>query len=461
MKPSIHATCVRTFSTIVLVLFLAAWPPAASCQQPVVSPGGVVNAADYSTSVAPGSMVAIFGSNLAGGSYSATDVPLPAELAGVRVDVIDGGNTRAAAIWFVSPGQINAQLPFGLNGPTVQLRVYHSGLPSAPVTVAISDCGPGFYTWTGTGQGAVAALHNADWTIVNEDNPAVPEEYLILYATGLGPVTNMPQICGQPGGDNAQWGPVSWAMRDVTVSIGGHSVGALFAGLAPGFVGLYQVNIQVPAGLSTGKYPIALEAGGMTSHGVTELAVRAASSGSEPADVVKRAMEAQVRGDIDGFLAECSTGSHSPEEIDGARELLGLVRDNVVLSNLEFTPLATGYGDLGTMAVVRAWVTVTAQAPDGTHQVTNGALAFLEKVEGVWKILHIVPDDLLNQQLYEESAHNSAAASGFRHPPGRQRRQPGGVQQEPQSTPQHGFRGRVQARPQRHVRCHRPIPRRR
>ncbi len=394
----------------VIPLTLAVVSPAWS--QPVISPGGVVNAADYSASIAPGSMVAIFGSNLAGGLFVAPQVPLPSELAGVRVDVLDGDRTRPAAISFVSAGQINAQLPFNLQNSIVHLRVFRGGIPSAPVAVAISACGPGLYTWTGTGLGEVAAVHAADWALVNENNPAVPGEYLILYATGLGPVTDAPVVTGQPGGDNQQWGPVNYATSEVSVTIGGKPAAVVFAGLAPSFVGLYQVNIQLPTGLRSGKHPIVVQAGGAVSKGAAELSVRTTGGGgSAPADVVRRAMEAQVRGDVDGFLAECVTDGYNAEATQAARELLDLVRSHATFSNFEFTPLATGMGDLGTMAVVRAYVSFTVHAHDGPHEVTNGALSFLQKVNGDWKILHIVPDDLLNQQLYEESAANSAAAN--------------------------------------------------
>ena len=397
---------------ITLWLVTPAWSQAV---QPVVSQGGVLNAADYSTSIAGGSMVAIFGTNLAAEFVVATEVPLQAELGGVKVEIVDGGLVKDAAIWFVSPTQINAQLPFKITNSTVQLRVKRNGRTSAGVSVAISRCGPGFYTWSGTGQGAVAALHNADWSLVSENSPAVPEEYLILYATGLGPVTYTPPT-GRPGGDNQWWGAINYAEDPVTVTIGGKSATVLFAGLAPGFVGLYQINIQVPKTLSAGDHQITVRAGSWTSQGDARLQVGPGGSqggGGDIAEVVKRAMEAQVRGDVEGFLAECATEEAPAEARENSLELLNLVRSYVTFSNFQFTHLATGLGDQGGLALVRAVVSFTAQAKDGSHEMTVGLFSSLKKINGQWKIIHIIPDDLMNQQIYEESDGKSMSSAGY------------------------------------------------
>jgi uncharacterized protein (TIGR03437 family) len=147
---------------------------------PVISQGGVVNAADYTAAVAAGGMMSIFGSELAPGITLAKAVPLPLELAGVKVEVVDRGMSKWAALFFITPGQINARMPFGLESATVQVRVWRDGQASTAVAVAVAAYAPRLFTKNASGQREAILLHSDDWTVVTEANPAVPGEYVIL-----------------------------------------------------------------------------------------------------------------------------------------------------------------------------------------------------------------------------------------------------------------------------------------
>ncbi len=400
-------------ASIILTLLIVT--PAWSDGRPTISAGGILNAAGYREArIAAGSMIAIFGSNLAASTKLATEVPLPTKMDDVTVEISDGFANKKAAILFVSSGQINAQLPFDLTSSTISLRIRRSTGASNAMNVAIATAGPAFYTWSGTGKGDVAALHNQDWTLVNNESPAKPGEYLILYATGLGSVTDPPSV-GHPGGDDRELGPVNYANQDISVTIGGEPAPKVFAGLAPTFVGLYQINVQVPKILQPGNHAIVVRAGAAQSPNGVWIAVGegSAASGDKPEDVVKHALEAQVRGDVNGFLAECTLAGYSDDAIAGARKLLNVVRTHATLSDFQFTHRATGYDEGKTMAVVRAIITFTAVTADGSHSITEGVLSFLKKVNGQWKIVRIVPDDMLNQMLYEDSvAHAMTVAAG-------------------------------------------------
>jgi uncharacterized protein (TIGR03437 family) len=112
--------------------------------------------------------------------------------------------------------------------------------------------------------GTVAdALDNTTGALITTANPATGDEILQLYANGLGPVTN-PPASGEP----ASGSPLSATTSPVTVTVGGKQA-TVYAGgnafLAPGFVGLYQIDIQVPTGLTSGPQPIAISVGGQTS----------------------------------------------------------------------------------------------------------------------------------------------------------------------------------------------------
>jgi uncharacterized protein (TIGR03437 family) len=177
------------FTTALALSLFTATPMAA--QAPVVSAGGVVNAADYSDALAPGLIVSIYGQDLAPGVAVATAVPLPVELAGVNVEVVDGAAVKKAPLFFVSPGQINAQLPFDLTGGAVSVRVRRGDAVSSPEAISLQATAPRVFTTTMDGQGDAVVVHS-DYTPVTVESPARAGEWVVLFLTGLG-AANQPR----------------------------------------------------------------------------------------------------------------------------------------------------------------------------------------------------------------------------------------------------------------------------
>ncbi len=213
----------------------------------------VTNAASYATdAIAPGSLISLFGSSLAATTAAAPGAPLPLSLADVSVTI--GGVT--APLQFVSPHQINAQVPFEISpGPaTVAVRV--SGMPSPAFAITVQQAAPGVFV---SAQGQAAVL-NADGSVNTPQNPAPGGSVVSLFFTGQGPVA-------QPVDDGAAppTNTTVSATLPVTATVGGVSAEIKFAGLAPKYPGLAQMNLKVPQ-LSSGTYPVVVKVGGTASN---------------------------------------------------------------------------------------------------------------------------------------------------------------------------------------------------
>ena len=242
---------------------------------PVVGEGGIVNGASFSPEavVSPGSIASLFGMNLAAATEAATWLPLPTMLAGTEVLV----NDTPAPLFFVSPLQINFQMPFGVTGPTVRIAVVSGGVRGpevmvpamVPVMVKVAPAAPGIFTAVAGGSGPGAIL-NEDFSPNSAENPAAVGSVVQIFATGLG-ATDPPLATGRTGASSP---PFNLTAMVPVVMIGGASAEVLSSGMAPGFVGLYQVNARVPAATPAGdEVPLKIEIGGGSSNTVT-LAVR-------------------------------------------------------------------------------------------------------------------------------------------------------------------------------------------
>ena len=232
---------------------------------PSIYPGGVVNAAKYTTDLAPGIMASVFGMNLAAGITSTDLRPLPTTIAGVSVEITESGKAAVLApLYFVSPGQVNFQMPFGIAAATVQVKVKNANGTSAAVTATLQAVAPALFTADSSGSGDPLVLHAADYSMVNGPRPAMPHEYLVLMMTGMGEVSPL-VAAGRPGGDNGQYGPINYTLAKPQVYIGGHEAVVSFSGLMPGFPGVYQVNAQVPGDLPAGVYGLEVRANGTSS----------------------------------------------------------------------------------------------------------------------------------------------------------------------------------------------------
>jgi uncharacterized protein (TIGR03437 family) len=222
---------------------------------PVVSANGVVNAASFAPRISPGALATVFGSNFALVNAGA-QTPLPTSVESVSVSV----NGQLAPVLYVTPTQVNFQVPWEtvLGPATVTVAV--NGGASNVVTVNVLGAAPGLFS-TSSGQ---AIVQNLDYTLNSPANPAKVGSTIIAYLSGSGSVS--PAVAD---GAIAPLGTVVYANAASSATIGSSTAQVAFAGLAPGFVGLVQVNIVVPSGLATGTYPLTVTIGSETSNSAT------------------------------------------------------------------------------------------------------------------------------------------------------------------------------------------------
>jgi len=233
---------------------------AATAAGPYLFSTGVENAASdapFTAGIAPGELLTLYGSNLAPSTATA-GIPFPTTgLNGVQVTI--GG--LPAAIYYVSASQVSAIVPYGIQSAApcycAEIQVNNNGTMSNIVTEYLGETAPGVFTQNenGTGYGEIEhlAIGNtvaAFASVVTDANPAIEGETLAAYLTGLGAVS--PGITdGAPGPSS----PLSYASNTITFDFSDPAspLKPGFAGLAPGYSGLYQLNFTVPAtGITAG-----------------------------------------------------------------------------------------------------------------------------------------------------------------------------------------------------------------
>lgn len=209
--------------------------------RPAISPGGVVNAASFvSSALAPGALISIFGTQFAASLTQAASVPLPAELDGVTVSV----QGKPLPLVFVSPTQINAQLPYDIAEGPAAVRVTTAAGSSSEEVLQIAPAGPGVFLLPGGARGVIV---NQDFTLNGVANPESRGRVLTVYLTGIGPLDGT-LTAGEPA-------PAATLLRaalPASATLGSRPAPLLFLGLSPGFVGLAQANVQIPADAPTG-----------------------------------------------------------------------------------------------------------------------------------------------------------------------------------------------------------------
>ena len=244
--------------------------------QPIIATGGVIDGASFvkGRAVSPGSLVSIFGSGLASTLQSGDTVPLSVLLNDVSVTF----NGVPAGLYFVSDGQVNAQLPWnvlaaGATSGSVNAVVTKGGVQSAPMAVPVNSFAPGIFSIP-PGAGYAIAI-NPDGSLAAPvgaipgfpTRPAKVGDALIILANGLGPV-DTPDPNGAASLD---------VLRRTTtvpvVTIGGQSAPVAFSGLTPQFPGINQLNLVVPAGATGDSVSIQIQAGGVTSPTGVNIAV--------------------------------------------------------------------------------------------------------------------------------------------------------------------------------------------
>ncbi len=260
---------------LVLVLIGSAWADSSATRQaPSYSATSIVNAAsNQANAYAPNTFVSVYGVNLAfttrsmaGGDISANTLPTVLPGTGVRVWV----GSEPTFVYYVSPTQINVLLPTNLKAGPTQLRVQVDATYGPPIPVVITTAAPAFFQLDAH---TVIAAH-ADSRVVTAEAPATRGELIVLYATGLGITVPKPAY-----GEIPMTGATLADLANFSIVLDGRRLPAnyiAYAGVAPGFAGLYQVNMRVPD--DAGADPeICVTVGGVSSPGGLHLPVRASA----------------------------------------------------------------------------------------------------------------------------------------------------------------------------------------
>ena len=234
--------------------------PPNTADRPVVSNGGTVSLTNYTANFAPGSLISIFGRNL-GTLQAASTMPLPTSLGGTCVTL----NNNPMPLFLTSTGQINAQIPPELTAArySMVVRSVDKKASAATVSLNVVKYAPGIFVDPATKE---ALVYRKDGTRITKDNPAKRDEPLVMYASGLGATKGGKVTAGtaSPASPLAVTDPVELFFGDRTYKQAGIIVD--WSGLAPGFVGLYQLNIRVPGDHMRGTaLPITLTIGGVSS----------------------------------------------------------------------------------------------------------------------------------------------------------------------------------------------------
>jgi uncharacterized protein (TIGR03437 family) len=225
---------------------------------PAVKSGGVVNTAGFTSAIAPGGLVSVFGQNLAS-SATASSYPLPTVLGDTCITL----NNSPLPILATSPGQVNVQIPTTLAAGRYPLVVHSiSGqAASSSVTVTVSKYAPAVFLDANGPQ-----IFHKDGTRVNKDHPATRDEPLTIYATGLGVTTGGRVTTGMPAPSSplAVTQPVSLYFGNPTIKQAAVIVD--WSGLMPGYIGVYQINARIPGfHLNGNALPVTVRIGGVDS----------------------------------------------------------------------------------------------------------------------------------------------------------------------------------------------------
>ncbi len=264
-------------------LFLAT---TAVAQQPVINTGGVVNAASYALSGLPnsgipqGGMFIVFGTNLGPATLqNATSFPLPTDLVGTSISVTVSGTTTEAIMIYTSAGQVAAVLRSNTPTGTGTLTLTYNGTTSAPAVIQVVETSFGAFTLNQAGTGA-AIITNASNQPITALNPASPGQVVILWGTGLGPIS----------GDETQPPAQGNLPASVEVLVGSADADVQYQGRAGCCAGLDQINFIVPSGQLGCTIPVAVKINDIVSNFVT-IAVSTSGPCSDPTGLSSEALQ--------------------------------------------------------------------------------------------------------------------------------------------------------------------------
>ena len=217
---------------------------------PLIARAFPAAASIFPLSLAPRMFIAVYGTILADKTAQATGATFPTQLADAQVLV----NGSAIQLYYVSPAQIDAVLPDSVSGLT-QLTIQNSAGKNT-VNIYVAAAAPAIFTQDASGTGPASALKASDQSLVTADNPLNAGDAVELYATGLGLTTPSNGL--------------DVAVQQPTVTVGGVACPVTFAGAAPGYIGLDQINCTIPAGLaSSASAPVVITSGSLTSNTAT------------------------------------------------------------------------------------------------------------------------------------------------------------------------------------------------
>jgi uncharacterized protein (TIGR03437 family) len=267
--PPISAWAVNAQITIADGANIASYPVTSitSCSlggnPPSFTASGIVNGASFAKGgIVPGEIATLFGSNLtsSAGINLTSGLPLVTTFLNVSVMVNDKAVPLFAVDDVNGQEQINFQVPWEVaSGPNASIAVTNNGTTSAAVSVPVLAAQPGIINYNTAGENFGVILH-ANFQLADSAHRAVPGETVLIYCTGLGAVSSPPADGAAANGQSTVVKP--------KVTMGGVNAAVSFSGLAPGFVGLYQVNAVVPPGLASGNQPVVISVGGSSSNSV-------------------------------------------------------------------------------------------------------------------------------------------------------------------------------------------------
>lgn len=235
-----------------------------------------VEAASYSATIAPGEIVALFGTELIAGDgiAVANTLPLPRSLQATTVYV----NGVASPLYFTAKTQINFQIPYSTSAGMAAVVVLRDDGVASYGSVTVAAAAPALFAADASGKGQAAAQNsdfsrNGDPATSPQSKRARKGDFVVLYGTGAGASfinasTNQPLTIND--GEAASSSPLAATATLPTATVGGKPATVYFSGLAPGFVGLWQLNVQVPAEAPSGaSVEVVVSFGGKTANRVT------------------------------------------------------------------------------------------------------------------------------------------------------------------------------------------------
>lgn len=270
----------------------------AMAQGPVAFQRGAVNGASFRPQdfpggqMAPGSIVSIFGEHMGPAApILASDFPLPTQLGPLQTR-IRLNDSEDCPLFMVSAGQINFQLPNDVAGDQVRLRVITSEGQSNEITLPVGAMGMGLFTRNANGRGMLAASNissNGQFQIHGPEATVRPGQVLAIWGTGLGE-TNPPVAAGQPSPSQAP------AVNQPQVFIGGQQAEVQYAGRAPGYAGLDQIQVVVPPDTPEGcSVPVRMQLG---THASNIGTIAVSQSGQPCVDALEEIVAGSSHGSI-------------------------------------------------------------------------------------------------------------------------------------------------------------------